>query len=97
MKNYFITVFNRYDNYGIHSTRCWGYYPNWEDANEVVHNNMTDLWEYTYDYAVIEEIKPGISSYAYPRWFYKYNQETNKYNMIEEPEELKHFCNFGVG
>jgi hypothetical protein len=97
MVNYFITVFNRYDDYGPHDCRCWGYYTNIEDAIDVLVNNLTDLWEGCYHYGVIEAIGPGISPYAKPRWFYKYNKHVNMYQLINEPEGLKHFCNFAIG
>jgi hypothetical protein len=97
MVNYFITVFNRYDEYGPHDCRCWGYYSDLDDAVIVLTNNKTDLWEGCYHYGIIEAIEPGIAAYAYPRWFYKYNKEENIYEWMPEPEELKHVCNFAIG
>ena len=48
MYNYFITVFNKYDEFGIKDSRCWGYYHNLEDAIDTLTNNITDLWETCY-------------------------------------------------
>ena len=94
---YFITVFNSYDNYGIHSARCWGFYDNYWEADGALGSNKTDLWEYTYDYGVLEAYHDGISGYAFWRQFYKFNRERGFYEKIEEPEELAHYCSFAIG
>lgn len=95
--NYFITVFCGYNEYGPYDMRCWGYYPNLEDAIDTLTNNITDLWEACYTYGVIERIGPGIAAYAEKCGFYKYNANIDKYEPIDEPEELKHYCNFAIG
>ena len=101
MKNeqtyYFITVFRRYDRLGIHGARCWGFYDNFADAHEAIRLNVTDLWETIYDYGIIEEYLPGISGYNFRRWFYKYNIEKDEYEIIDEPEALKHYVSFAIG
>lgn len=96
-KNYFITVFSSYNDMGIKDARCWGYYPNLEDAIDTLENNITDLWEFCYNYGIIEAIEPGIAAYADVCGFYKFNQEIGKYEQVEMPEELKHYCNFAIG
>lgn len=94
---YFITVFSRYDDKGPHNMRCWGFYNSLGDAHMVVENNITDIWETIYDFAVIEEYHPGISGYNFYRWFYKYNKEKDIYECIEEPKELKYYAGFAMG
>ncbi len=96
-KFYFITVYAGYNEYGPYDGRCWGFYDNWDDANEVLHHNITDLNEGIYPYGIIEEYRMGISGYNFRRWFYKYNSNTNCYDMAEEPKELKHLCSFSIG
>ena len=97
-KYYFITVFHEFDeNYGISDARCWGFYEDWNDAREVVENNITDIWETVYWYAVIEEYTQGISTCTLNRWFYKYDRNLNKYIEIKEPEYIKHFYSFAIG
>ena len=96
-KYYFITVFNSYDNRGPHNIRCWGFYDNFNDANQAVRRNFTDMWETIYDFAVIEEYLLGISGYNFNRWFYKYNIEMDMYDRIDEPEELQHYAGFALG
>ena len=73
------------------------FYNNFEDAHMVVKNNITDIWETIYDFAIIEEYHPGISGYNFYRWFYKYNKEKDIYECIEEPKELRHYAGFAMG
>lgn len=97
-KYYFITVFNRFDDkYGIAGARTWGFYTNYGEADLALGTNRTDLWEYTYDYALLEEYVEGISGYNFWRQWYKYNIERGFYEKIEEPECVKHFCSFAIG
>lgn len=94
-KIYLITVFDRcepYSRWGYHlgDTRSVGFRYSFELAEEVVKNNMCDIWEYCYrDYACIEELGCELYPYAQERWFYKYNRDINGYEEIEEPVFLK--------
>lgn len=81
-------------------TRCVGFYHDKESAERSVEENCCDIWEYLYDYVVIEATPPGVygtSSSGCERWFYKFNQETERYEPIEEPECVKHIYGFGIG
>ena len=79
------------------STRCWGFYSNKEDALNALHKNITDLWEYCYDYAVLEEYHEGISNHTLNRQFFKYDMDKDGYVEIEEPECVSHICGFALG
>ncbi len=94
---YFITVFAKYDDRGPHNMRCWGFYTNIEDAIKTLDQNVTDLWETIYDYAIIEEYLEGIGGYNWKRQFFKYDNNLNSYRPIREPEELKHYVGFALG
>lgn len=96
---YVITVFEDLDKkYGIKGgSRCFGYYFNFEDADKAIRKNKTDINEYTYSYAIIEEIPEGISQIIDRKCFYKFDYEKRKYYPIDEPEELKGYCNFSIG
>lgn len=100
-KYYFITVFEKIDNekgwLRTGDTRCWGFYTTFEAAHKTIRSNITDLWETIYDYGIIEEFCEGISGYSGNRWFYKYNQEKNEYESIDEPEEFYHYASFAIG
>ena len=66
-------------------------------AVATVRNNVTDLWETVYDYAIIEEYYEGIGNMTFKRWFFEYNKETDAYDSIDEPRELKHYAGFALG
>ena len=74
-----------------------GFYHNFEEAEQDVLNNACDIWEYTYNYAVIEKMDPGIYPINNERHFYKFNLETKKYEWINEPKKLNHIVNFSIG
>ena len=98
---WFITVFKEFDDiYGIKGARTWGFYSNKEDALKVLKENRTDIWEYCYDYAVLEAYHEGISGYDFEegRQFFKYDQSMNSYIPMEtEPKEVKHYASFAIG
>ena len=100
---WFITVFN----YKVHepdtfphisTQRCWGFYSDKEYALQVLHQNMTDLWETIYTYAILEPYYEGICGYCFdePRQFFKYDIEKNGYFEIDEPKEFKNIVGFGI-
>lgn len=99
---WFITVFekidpvgNRYAKTGSH--RTWGYFSNREWAVEALHRNETDMWEFCYDYAVLEKFEEGLVPIVLERQFFKFDRGANGYFEIDEPECLKGLVNFGIG
>ena len=82
---------------GIGCTRSPCFKHTFEKAEEVVLNNIGDIWETCYDYAVIEE----IDSKLYPRYitrkFYKYNQNTRGYEAIEGLDCIKNMLICSIG
>ena len=101
---WFITVFEtaETDNFGwpkIGDTRCWGFYTDKEDALNILHSNITDLWESCYNYAVLEPYYEGICGIGpkRDRQFFKYNKEENGYVEIDEPDGFNHVIGLGIG
>lgn len=99
---WFITVFEKckpdpWYTVELCDQRCWGYYECEEDAVPALHDNRTDMHEGCYEYAVLEKIGPGISSYAGERQFFKFDRSRNGYFEIEEPECLRNIVNFAIG
>lgn len=85
---YFITVFTQYTISergwpNIGSARTVGYYTNKKDAIDSVLENCCDIFEFTYTYAVVEYIEPGLYNPATERWFFKWNTETSQYDPID--------------
>lgn len=101
---YTITTFENFDNkYGRPSnSRCVGYYENFKEADKVVRDNFGDIYEWLYNYAVIEKVESGLYPGCIERWFYKVYIENEDYKNviykpIEEPECVKHIVNFAIG
>ena len=92
---YFITTIETKKG-DVKDTRCVGYFKTFEDAEQAVIKNACDIWETCYDYAVIERIPfglyPEIGDPNTERWYYKYNVETNKYELMDEvPKDFAHY------
>ena len=99
---YFITVFEKIEPSDVSFAefgcrRTWGYYPEYEMAATCLHENMTDLQEGCYMYAVIEKIGYGVVAIAEERQWFKWDKERRGYFEIEEPECVRHLCNFAIG
>lgn len=101
---WFITVFQKIEKPTPYSwpdfgaERTWGYYAERETAVQALHENWTDMWEYLYNYAVIEQYEEGISGYVFgsEQWF-KWDPERKGYFEIDKPEETEHLCSHAIG
>lgn len=73
----------------------WGFYYSFEDAENVVASNCTDLYEGCYNIMIIEELFPGIIAGNFDKVsFYKWNEKSQCYEHIERPKEFEHICCF---
>lgn len=91
---YLITVFDKCEpderwGYKLGDTRSVGFRWTLEDAIETVETNVCDIWEYSYDYACIEELNCALYPWADERWFFKFDKESGRYKQIDEPVILK--------
>ena len=93
---YFITMVDKAETLD-HSSRCFGYKDNFDDAQRCVIENCMDLHEYLYEYAVIEYIPTGIHPFREFEYWYKFNHDTKKFDPIKKPEAFKEICNFALG
>ena len=75
--------------------RCWGYFKSREHAASALEQNVCDMHEGCYDYAVLERIDEGVSAYAGERQFYQF--KNGGYVEIPEPECMKRLVNFAIG
>jgi len=96
---YFITVMTKpaKDSMIPNDVTCWGFYPKLSQAKNAVENNIADLWETIYDYAVIERIRSGITIPSKIIQWYKYRIKSKKYESISEPKWAEKICNFAIG
>ena len=83
------------------NSRCFGWYPSFEEAQETVENNYSDIHEYSYKYAVIEKMADGMRlGFERPEeWWYEWegSHEDGKYVKINKPKELKGVIGWGIG
>lgn len=94
---WFLTVMN-----GPHDKdyrkRTWGFFDNFEEAEQAVMMNDADIWECEYDYAVLEEHYMGTLAMGTGKMsWYKYNRITEMYEKIDKPEWSKNVCHWGIG
>ena len=78
------------------SSRIVGFYHSDEEAIEAVQNNKCDIREYTYDFALVEKINPGLYGATGVRQFFRY---TNDYGYVRiiPPSKFKYFMGFTIG
>src|SRR4051812_3822448 len=70
-------------------SRTWGWYEKFEDAEEVILKNLTDIFEYSYNYACIEEVPEGILTIAKVVQWYKADFNVTQIDSQPYPEVSK--------
>jgi hypothetical protein len=78
-------------------TRCVGWTSNFFDAERVIIKNIGDIWEYNYNYAVIEELAEGLYPHPIQEWWFKWDNKIKGYKRVMKPDKLKMFTNFSIG
>lgn len=68
---FFVAVYESERPYRAGGNRTWGWYETFEEAERAVLENHTDIFECTYDYAVIEEVGPGVMALGEVRQWYR--------------------------
>lgn len=99
---WFITVFRKHgkNDLGWHeygAMRTWGYYADHDTALRALHENWTDMWEYLYEYAVLEEIGEGICPTPKSVQWFRFDMERNGYFEIDMPEDEDAYSAFALG
>lgn len=106
--HYFVTVVQTEkdtaeQDCGKHNTRCWGFYPTLEMAEEAVLNNVTDIHELWYQWAVIESYHygvPAISSRGLglddEKW-YHWSDLYKKYHETPRPKWAEGVVGWSIG
>ena len=101
---WFVTVIEKLDADGYGDglcgtgcTRTWGFYSDVNDAINALHSNKTDMHEYFYDYAIIEEYNEGICNDTSRYQWFKWDNERDGYFEIDEPRCVSRMCDFAIG
>lgn len=98
-KIYLVSTLNCRDKMDV---RCWGFFLSLADAEETILKNDGDILENgTYDFALIEEVEPGLACFQGPveHWYsIKLNDDNSyKINKCDKPYVLKSVVCFGMG
>lgn len=92
------TAKNQKEYFTILSSRTWSWHTNFEDAERCVLNNITDIAEFEYTYAVIEEVYEGYCwGMKIPKeWWFKWEGtwEDGGYKPDKKPEDYGHVVCF---
>lgn len=81
MYYYEILVSNDKDDAWDGIGRLMGLFNDFSVANRIVINNETDIFEYTYRYAMISEYAYGMYPIPIETKIYEYNLETGRYEL----------------
>lgn len=86
----------------IRNQRAWGYFFDLKIAKKCVEENWGNLFEFRYNYVVIERIKEGLLTVPHKEWWYKWvysNRKTHKGKFIpaKKPSEYTNIVGFGLG
>ncbi|MCI8397739.1 MAG: hypothetical protein HFJ52_09125 [Clostridia bacterium] len=88
---YFVTTLCNVDE----DKRCVGYFKTFEEAENIVLNNIGDINETIYDYAIIENIPEGLYQYDQNASWYQWNN--GKYEKINKPDVYNHLVGWAIG
>lgn len=106
-KLYSLTTFEKLDSFkktnllDMGDKRCVGIFSQLKNAQEIVEENICDIYEGYYQFAIIEEITTGLYPYCETRYLYKFDDSQQKYILVspdsEEEKKIKDYTAFSIG
>jgi len=84
--------------YVVRSTRLWALYKRFNDAEKTILTNSGDIFEFYYNYALIEEVSviPSRGKFEFPKqwWYYAdYSSGDLIISKVDVPKPLENtFC-----
>jgi phage protein U len=98
---YFITAISveLFKNHKSPSSRCFGYHPTLEKAQQAVVENQGEMYECLYDYIVIEKYSPGCHTLADDKtyWYKWEHPDWKPLKDDETPSWAKGIINWAIG
>lgn len=89
---FFISTLNDNGEYG---PRCIGFTHRLDDAIKAILDNVCDIHEQTFTYALIEDIEEGLyPNVVSEKWF---EWTDDGYHPIDKPEQFRQYGNFAIG
>ncbi len=77
--------------------RCVGYLLDLNEVIKHVENNILDIHECSYKYAVIEKVSEGFYPHSEEIQWFEWNTDKYKYVKTTKPKSLKNTSSFGIG
>ena len=77
--------------------RTVGWFPTLNDAQDIVSQNIGDIWEFSYHWVVIEEVYPGLYPHTPNEYWYHWNTTELKFKPCDKPKMYHNTVNFGIG
>ena len=98
-KIYTITSISLSEKGEMTHDRCWGFFFDFNDAEQAVLSNDGDLYECSYNFVVIEEISEGIMSFSdRGETWYAWDSDKESFTKInKKPHCIKNVICFGMG
>lgn len=81
----------------IAASRCVGFFKTLEEAENILNNNVGDIFEFYYNYAVVEKMHPGLYPHDLNFKTYKFDMEKKGFFSCEKPTALENTGSFGIG
>lgn len=80
-------------------TRCVGYFKNFNKAEEIIINNVGDIYEDGYyKWAIIEKIEEGLYQHDLKPIWYEWDKDLGQYKKLAKcPAEFKNLVGFSLG
>lgn len=72
----------------VGSDRIVGFSDTFEEADKWVKNNVVDISDHIYWYAVIQQIEPGIYPRVENEWWYHFNTNSDGFDPIPCPDGI---------
>ena len=94
---YFITCFSNFESEYLDNYRTFGYFSELAVCIQALNENLADMNERYYTYAVIEKISEGIHSHAKQIAWFCWDEEKEGFYETEKPEWADGWCNFALG
>ena len=103
---FFVTVFGRLKETGKsrsgepimrRSTRVWAWFSKFEDAARTIIYNETDIHETMYEYAMVEAVPEGMLPLRYQEWWWKWDNEQERYLPSSRPADYENVVSLSIG
>ena len=96
MRIYTVTTLEEL-NGEIIDTRCIGFWPSMEEACDAIKRNAGDMYENSYNWAIVECFGPGTYPHSSFEIWFNWSCKDRKYLLSAKPKIFERLVNFGIG